>query len=191
MEQLPLVLTAAGGLITAIATAIASLRQSRAAERSAIRAEAHAAAAERRLEDLLRPTLYVPPSSDAQRARFARATVVLTSGRAELTAALEVAPGRDRFVAVSAAHERLAQCLIALVPAVAFPQGAAMIDAAAQVRLCATRAAGAPSAVGSAEEWQAELATSLRRLELAVVTAITATPDHAEDWLAAYRRHMA
>lgn len=185
--DIALLITTLGGFATALATAYAGWRQARIAERAAERAERKADELEVRLADLLKPTLYVAPASDAQRARFAAATVILRDGRERILAALALPDGR--FPAISAAHEGLASRLIGLLPEGAFPQGTVMVQAIAAVRLCATRAAGAASAMGTPEEWRTELERALRSLELATVTAITATPDYAAAWQEISRRY--
>ena len=55
----------------------------------------------------------------------------------------------------------------------AYPEGTEIVRVLSRVRMCATRALGAPSPTGAPSDWREELAGALRTLDLAVHTAIT------------------
>lgn len=188
-----LLVTTIGSLVTAGATALAGLRQSRAALLAAERAEKQAAEAERRAAEaehafdrLLKPTLYSAPPTEAQRERFAVAGKVLAEG----AAALRATAGTKAFPQISSAHELLGQRIAGLLPERDFYERAALLRALGDVRLAATRAAGAASSVGDMAAWRDEVGARLRALEMATVTAITATADYAEEWRTIARRHQ-
>lgn len=58
----------------------------------------------------------------------------------------------------------------------AFPEGTEVIRILSRVRMCANRSIGAKTVTGEGGEWYEQLMMELRNLELAVASAITATP---------------
>lgn len=58
----------------------------------------------------------------------------------------------------------------------AFPEGTEVVRILSRVRMCANRSIGAKSVTGGSDDWKLQLCMELRNLELAVATAIVATP---------------
>jgi hypothetical protein len=182
--SIAVLVTACGGFIVSVATAMASLVTARQAQRTAIAAELSAASSERAFHALLEPTKYVKPAG-TQSQRFQVAISILSDGAREMSEVI----ASGSFPNVSVWYDSFSARCVGLLPDRPFPAGARLTQALSELRLCVTRAMGARCGTGTPSEWKTEAGSAMRAVELALVTAIARSADFADEWAEIRKRH--
>lgn len=126
------------------------------------------------VQQLLNQTLAYKRPSEADALRHSRALELLADLKLGLCT---LAQGNFDFPAIGAHIGDFTFRLPEVIDVnTAFPEGTEVVRILNRVRMCATRYSGAKSATGTSTDWGGKMVEEMRNLELALATAIVATP---------------